>query len=235
MHDCREIENRLIDLVFDELEANEKLRLLDETENCATCLSARRSITGTLVVFDRAIEATSPDENYWLGYDERLHRKLRSLGASAPETRPPFWKRMFAASLPVPVPVAALIIITLLVSSIFALRPSSTDAVAATRAQAEAATTSSTATLSPAAVQIIEVPVVSERVVTRIVYVEKKGREKNGAQRQPVLVAQSKPVVRARPSEDEQSGFITRANLEGFEPTSEVKIRMIRRSDEVEK
>lgn len=230
MHDCREVESKLVDLVFDELEADEKLRLLGEMESCANCLNARRSMTGTLVVFDRAIEASSPDENYWQGYDARLRRKLRSPVASAPENRAPFWKRIFAASLPVPVPVAAVIIIALLVSSVLAIRRSTPDA-AATPTQA----TVPSATVPSAPIKIVEVPVVSERVVTRIVYVERKGREKNEARRQPILIAQSKPSVSAPGVGDEQSGFITRANLAGFEPTSEVKIRMIRRSDEVEK
>lgn len=229
MHDCREVESKLIDLVFDELEADEKLRLLGETESCASCLNARRSMTGTLVVFDRAIEAASPDENYWQGYDERLRRKLCSLNAIAPENRAPFWKRIFAASLPVPVPVAAVIIIALLVSSVLALRRSNPDAAKPTQAIASSALTSS------APIKIIEVPVVSEKVVTRIVYVERKGSEKNEVRRPPTLIAQSKPSASARHAGEEQSGFITRANLAGFEPTSEVKIRMIRRSDEVEK
>jgi hypothetical protein len=233
MHDCREVESRLIDLVFDELEADEKLRLLSETESCASCLTARRNMTGALVVFDRAVEVASPNEDYWRDYDERLNRKLRSAGAIAPETRAPFWKRIFAVSLPVPVPVAAVIMIALLVSTALALRPSSTEAAVAATPQVQA--TDSSATLPTAPVKIVEVPVVTERVVTRVVYVEMKGREKTETRSQPALVAQSKSVARAPHAEDEQSGFITRANLTGFEPTSEVKIRMIRRSDEVEK
>lgn len=231
MHDCREVESKLIDLVFDELETDDKLRLLGETEGCTRCLNLRRSMTGTLVVFDRALAAASPAENYWQGYNERLNRKLNAIDRRAPEKRAPFWKRIFAASLPVPVPVAAAIIIALLVSSVLALRRSSPDG-SVVQPQA---TASSSVTAAPVPVKIVEVPVVSERVVTRIVYVERKRHEKNETRRSPTLIAQSKSPVSARGAKDEQSGFITRANLAGFEPTSEVKIRMIRRSDEVEK
>jgi hypothetical protein len=229
MHDCREVESRLVDLVFDELETDEKLRLLGETESCANCLNTRRSMTGALVVFDRAVEASSPGENYWQSYDNSLRRKLRALDASAQETRVPLWKRIFAASLPVPVPVAAVILVALLVTSVFALRPSTTDAAAM---QTHATISSANAVAAP--IKIVEVPVVSERIVTRTVYLERKVRGKSIAER-PALVAQSRPAASAARAEDEQSGFITRANLAGFEPTSEVKIRMIRRSDEVEK
>ncbi len=48
MHDCRTINSRLVDMVFDELPADEKLSLMAELETCAGCLGEYRSITDTL-------------------------------------------------------------------------------------------------------------------------------------------------------------------------------------------
>ena len=48
MHDCRTLEKKLVDLVFDELNADEKLRLLAEVETCADCQSEYRSMTCSL-------------------------------------------------------------------------------------------------------------------------------------------------------------------------------------------
>lgn len=229
MHDCLEIEGRLIDLVFGELEADEKLRLLAETESCANCLSARRALSGTLVLFDRAVETAAPVESYWQEYDARLRRKLFAQDIHAQEGRAPLWKRIFTSSLPVPVPVAAAVaLVVLVITSVLALRSSS----------AETTTTPATSSFNaPALLKIVEVPVATERVVTRVVYVERKGHEKTQMRARENLLASSKvsPSVKPPRAGEEQSGFITRVNLEGFEPTSEVKIRMLTRSNEGEK
>ena len=65
MHDCRKLENRMVDLVFDELRVDEKRPLLVEIENCAHCLDEYRSMTETLRLFDQSVEASMPVESYW--------------------------------------------------------------------------------------------------------------------------------------------------------------------------
>lgn len=226
MHDCRKINSRLVDLVFDELQADEKLRLLTEVETCAGCLSEYRSIKGTLLVFEQAAEAAVPDESYWPEQRARLDMRLASLApAMNARRRAPLWKRIFTARLPIPVPVAAVITLALLVSSVLALRPSTKDVAIQTQP------TIATATAAPPTV--IEVPVFREKVVTRTVYVWKKQREKIEERRESPTLQLDETALTARHVEDEsgEGGIFTRANLTGFQPSDELKIRIVKRSN----
>src|ERR1044072_7182479 len=80
--------------------------------------------------------------------------------------RAPLWRRALKAQVRVPLPVAACMGLVLL-GSLYVLGARPTARVEPSAAQTEA---------QPAAVRVVEVPVVQERVVTRTVYVEKKGR-----------------------------------------------------------
>lgn len=224
MHDCRTMESSLIDLVFGELEADEKLRLLAEVEACADCLNEYRSMTGTLLIFDKAVEASTPDESFWPEHQAMLRQRLEQIAPPiiAPE-RVPLWKRIFTAKLPVPVPIAAALLLALLVSSALALRPSTKEAAMAAQPPV----------VKQAPPEIIEVPVVQEKVVTRIVYVEKKEREKKEGGRKAPSVQRNDSTLTARRAEEEsvQGGFFTHANLTDFQPADEMRIRVIKRNN----
>lgn len=224
MHDCRTMESRLIDLVFGELEAEEKLHLLAEVEACADCLNEYRSMTGTLLVFDATVESSTPDESYWPEHQAMRRERLEQIypHANAPE-REPLWKRIFTARLPVPVPIAAALTLALLVSSVLALRPSTKEAPAAVQPPA----------VKQAQPEIIEVPIVQEKVVTRIIYVEKKEREKKEGGRRLPNIQRNDSTLTARRAEEEsvQGGFFTHANLTDFQPADEMRIRVIKRNN----
>jgi hypothetical protein len=228
MHDCRKLENRLVDLVFDELGVDEKIHLLAEIENCADCLSEYRSMTETLLVFDQSVEASMPDESYWIQHHAALRQRLERFASPTKAKRDSLWKRLLTAKLPLPVPVAAVIALALLTSSFLALRSSSVNAT-------PAATHTLSATTAPP--RIVEVPVIREKVVTRTVYVEKSAREVNNPRRQsPTPLARDESTLTASNSEKErrQGSFFTRVNLTDFQPPDEMKIRIIKRrtSDE---
>src|SRR5215211_3289865 len=78
----------------------------------------------------------------------------------------PLWRRALTAQVRVPLPVAACAGLVLL-GSLYVLGARAIARVEPAAAQTEA---------QPAAVRVVEVPVVQERVVTRTVYVEKKER-----------------------------------------------------------
>jgi hypothetical protein len=228
MHDCRNVNSRLIDLVFDELQADEKLRLVAEVETCAVCLSEYRSMTGTLLVFDKAAEASLPDESYWPEHRAMLSRRLApaTLEGSA-RRREPLWKRIFTARLPVPAPVAAIITLALLFSSALALRPSTKNVTTPAPMPAPMSA------LTAAPPTLIEVPVVREKVVTRTVYVWKKQRDRNEARRESPQAQRDDMALTARHAESEsgEGGIFTRANLTGFRPPDELRIRIVKRSN----
>jgi hypothetical protein len=90
MHNCKKIEERLIDLVFDELNEDDRKRTLAEVESCEHCRAEYQSFATTLSVVDQASAALMPDEQYWNGYEARLRTKLAS------DERPSLWQRLFA-------------------------------------------------------------------------------------------------------------------------------------------
>ncbi len=222
MHDCRTTEGRLVDLVFDELGADDRRRLLAELDACAGCLNEYRSLAGTLSAFDEADETALPGESYWHNYHAALGQRLRPAAAVVAPRRAPFWRRAFAARLTVPAPAAAVITLALLVASVMALRPRTTAAPShAPQTQAAAAT-------QPTQVQ--PAPAVGERVVTRVVYVERRRRGKREVRRDAAV--RGEPTLAAgREKESVQGGLFTRANLTDFQPAGELKIRVIKRSN----
>jgi anti-sigma factor RsiW len=224
MHDCRTINSKLVDLVFGELETDDKLRLLAEVETCDDCLNEYRSMNGTLLIFDKAVEASTPEESYWPRHQARRRERLEQTTPRVVALgREPLWKRIFVAKLPVPVPVAAALLLALVASTVLALRPSTK----------EAATVVQPPIVQQAPPQVIEVPVIQEKVVTRIVYVEKKEREKTDARRKSPIVQRDASTLTARRAEEEsvQGGFFTHANLTDFQPADEMRIRVIKRSN----
>jgi hypothetical protein len=78
MHDCVKTRERLVDLVFDELEPEARRRALLELDGCPDCLAQYRSMTEALRAFDQVAETAMPEESYWPGYETRLRERLRS-------------------------------------------------------------------------------------------------------------------------------------------------------------
>lgn len=223
MHDCRNLETRLVDLIFNELEADEKQHLLAELESCGACLSEYRSMTKTLCVFDKGVEASLPDESYWPQHHAALLNHLEMFATPAAVKPAPFWKRILTARLPLPVPVAAVLALALLISSVVALRSLSPKVIQSTLPELSA---------TSAQPKVVEVPVIQEKIVTRTVYVEKRGGARNDLRRQATVVDRDEESLTARNSDKEnrQANLFTRVNLTDFQPPDEMKIRIIKRS-----
>ncbi|MDQ3747208.1 MAG: hypothetical protein M3444_22790 [Acidobacteriota bacterium] len=164
--------------------------------------------------------------------------------------RAPLWRRALRAELRVPLPVAACALVALLSLLAFAARSATrtqqSKAVAPDAANVGPAPTSGAAQTSDATgtqvsdadgatnVKVVEVPVVRERVVTRIVYVEKK--ERLGARPGAALAAERER--RARDGEQASgaaSSYFTRVDMEDFQPADEMKIRIVRKGKGDEK
>ena len=152
----------------------------------------------------------------------------------------PLWRRALTAQVRVPLPVAACAAVVLL-GSLYALGARAT----ASRVEPSAARVEA----QPAAVRVVEVPVVRERVVTRTVYVEKKGRggEQVAARRQPEreesarrndkneggAAAPEGPQPAQNP--EAHAGYFTRVDMNDFQPAGEVKLRIVSRGGVDEK
>ena len=114
MHDCSQTQEKLIDLVFDEIGSDQKRNLLAEVERCQVCNDHYRSMARTLDVFDQATEAAQPAENYWLAYDMKLRTRLIEAN------KPGIWARIYESFTSfriggwIPVPVAAAIVVAVI-------------------------------------------------------------------------------------------------------------------------
>lgn len=113
MHDCRNIAEQLMDLVFDELSEDRRRQLLAEVEGCEPCRAEYRALEKTLSTFDAVSAAMMPDEDYWNGYEARLRVKL---AADEPRSFWQAWRaglRGFATKPAWALALAALLLIAL--------------------------------------------------------------------------------------------------------------------------
>lgn len=186
---------------------------------------------------------------------ERLLAEFRAGGVRAP-----FWRRALSAELRVPLPVAACAALALL-ASLLAL-------VARTQVPAQSATKSTAVDVRTAdapAVKIVELPVERERVVTRIVYVERNAPR---AEAQQLAITQQRGTTRqltstrrgaaergvaqsasnseaargartatgsSAQSTAEPTSYFTRVDMADFQPADEMKIRIVKRGKTDEK
>ena len=225
MHDCRKTKEALIDLVFDEMEAEAGLSLLKELEACRECRAEHRLMRQALSDFDEAAPALLPTGEFWAEHHARIEERLSSV-TSVRATPARFWRRAFQTSFSIPAPAAIAAALLLAATSVLAVRsfisePKPASGVAST-------------SMAASQVQYVEVPVekrvVEERVVTRTVYVNKRARNSN----QTIPSLQDLPGMTAQKSRGE-SVNPTRETLNGFLPPADVKLTVIKGSFNDEK
>ena len=197
---------------------------------------------GTLL---RAWEAPAPSA----AARERVLAEFRACGVRAP-----FWRRALTSELRVPVPFAACAALALL-AALFALA-ARTQAPAQTAA-ANNAHAGATAAAAETVVKIVEVPV--ERVVTRVVYVERDAprgeaqqlaavrqstsTQRNESARGAVAQSNSNSEAAARrtafdsgpQSSAEPTSYFTRVDMADFQPSEKMELRIVRRGKTDEK
>ena len=192
MHNCKTTRERLTELLLDGVDP--RVVLSKDLRACAECREEFGGLSDTLRVTTRLIETATPPESYWPGYHARLKERLRA--AQQPRVAPGqydaekrFWlTRFLFSSIRVPVPVGIAAVLLVAVAFVFSIRVPA----------------------EPVIVQVpVEVPVVQERTVERIVYREKQSTK---SKRTPVT---------ARPDS-------TLATLQGFTPAEEVKLTVIK-------
>jgi hypothetical protein len=219
MHNCSETKDRLIEMVLDGIDCEAEL------DGCAECRTEFATLNATLRMTRRISETVTPPESYWTDYHARLrqklvtsagisHAKAQRWGEDAKGDRASALRRFFSplrlsvrTAIPVPVPLVVLTILAFAALSIFAVRaarrPVSTNQVV---------------------VQVpVEVPVVQEKVITRVVYRDRRSpstisrRTINNPQAESTFAKSRKPVAEEIP-----------ASLTGFKPTEEIKLVVIK-------
>ncbi|MBC8032028.1 MAG: hypothetical protein H7Z16_18235 [Pyrinomonadaceae bacterium] len=231
MHNCKLTRNVLLDHALGEIPPAQTTELLAELDGCAACQAEYAALRNTLRVSRQALRSATPPEEFWQGYRARLRDKLehqqedlKQPSSAAHSMRLPVISRLWnglgkLVTTSVRVPVSAALAIVLLVGIL------AFSVLSRSRDQADVA--QSTAQSTPIAnipAQTIQVPVIEERVVTRVVYVERKARRANapGSTRRADLTAN----IRAG---SDASGK-TAMSLVGFKPTDQVKLTVIKGS-----
>jgi anti-sigma factor RsiW len=233
MHNCKLTRSSFIDLALGEIEPARAMQLQAELNDCLDCHEEYESLRSTLHVSTQALRSAMPSEEFWPGYRARLHSKLLASPAQpgAGERRPALatmslssqmWlalKTMATTSVRIPVPAALALLLVFGVSFLVL------------RARERVNVTPSTP-IALVKTQTVEVPVIQEKVVTRVVYVERKGRrsasDADRSNRTEIPAApNSVAVTGANPA--------TALSLVGFKPTNEVKLTVIKGSYKDEK
>ncbi len=209
MHDCKATRERLNELVG----SGEDAQLLTELRQCEACNGEYASLRRTLRLADQAIRAAAPADDFWPAYHARLRQSLENVSkVGAPSQSAERSSVLasllafFTASVRVPVPIAAILLLMLGATVVFGLRarrsPVTTPPVIVTKT--------------------VEVPVIHEKTVTQVVYRTRERREVASRNANENLIA---------PRQNEP----TLVSLSGFTPTSEVKVTIIKGSYQDEK
>ena len=218
MHNCRETRERLIEMVLDGVDCETQLG------TCAECQTEFDALNATLRMTRRASDAAR-EESYWSGYHARLRQKLAlSEGIShakaqrrkvdAEKNRASALRLFFAplrlcvrTAIPIPVPLVVVTFLAFAALSVFVVR-----------------TARRPATPSQVIVHVpVEVPVVQEKVVTRVVYRDRHSpfttsrRAVNDTSAESTFARSRKPATEEIP-----------ASLTGFKPADEVKLTVIK-------
>lgn len=208
MHNCREIKEHLTETMLD---GRSDELLSAELSRCAECRAEFEALNATLRMTKRLSEASVPAESYWSGYHDRLREKLshakvrrrrENTGASFAPLR--LCARTLLFPVPVPLSLAVLLVCFALGLVIFRAAPKPV-------AQ------------SPVVVHMpVEVPVVQEKVVTRVVYRDRympsssSKRIGRDSRVESTFARSQKPRTEDIPS------------LTGFKPTEDVKLTVIK-------
>jgi hypothetical protein len=218
MHNCNARKNDLIDLAISRNDQNELPTA--QFENCPACREEFASLRNALRATEAALHLAQPAESFWPGYHERLRGRLVRESLSSNGWLPPTrfnlaaWLRsLLNTSIPVPVPVLSALLI-FIVFSIFFMMPSRQSSGAQP-------------ILTPPSVitKTIEVPVVREKIVTRVVYRRLQATLPNLA---------SCETAKATANQQPEPPALVQG-LEGFKPANEAKLTIIRGSYQDEK
>ena len=219
MHNCRETRERLIEMVLDGVDCTAEL------DGCAECRTEFAALNATLRMTRRVGETEAPPESYWADYYARLrqrivasegifHAKAQRRKVDAEKDRASALRLFFVplrlcvrTAVRVPVPLVVLATVAFAGLGLFAARAARRPAIQ-----------------TPVIVRVpVEVPVVQEKVVTRVVYRDRRSSSKVSRHTTIDARAESTFARSRKPSTEEISPALT-----GFKPTEEIKLTVIK-------
>ena len=222
MHNCKATRKTLTELALDERQLEQDQLLLLELEQCPACREEYTSVRNTLRLVNQTMQSASAPESFWPGYDFRLRQRLKIASESVGPLRSATprnsllisLRKVVTASVRVPVPIGALLVLAVGLSFILALK-------SGRPANAQSATGAPSVVI-----KTVEVPVTQDRVITRVVY--REASRKAGTQSD---VRSSSNTKRGSDKMNPQ----TPMSLVGFKPANDVKLTIIKGSYRDEK
>ena len=222
MHNCKATRRVLVEATLNRGPSDQNQALAIELEQCAACREEYVSMRNTLRVTDQAIQFALPAESFWPEYEARLRRRLerdtQTFKHASPSPAGKSWlRKLVRTSVPVPVPLASALSVFIVFSIFFTIR-------------AQRSSSAVPAVAPPSVVtKTVEVPVVREKTVTRVVYRRVPGDLRSqSSQPSP---ATSKTIIEQR----KEFRVTASAGLAGFKPANEAKLTIIKGSYRDEK
>lgn len=214
MHNCKRIREALIEMAVSKAPSDQNGLLWAELERCDTCREEYESVRNALRATDQAMQSALPAENFWPDYHARLRQRLEGASKSRLAQQPSRdgvavrLRKFVTASVRVPVPLAASVVVLLIFSVLFTIY----------------SRTALRVVPGPPSVitKTIEVPVIREKPVT--VYVERNRRTSRHLQRRETERSVSSTIARR------QRETNLPVNLVGFKPANDVKLTIIKGS-----
>jgi anti-sigma factor RsiW len=241
---CEEVSLLIEELYDDEIDFRLKARVKEHLACCPSCNADFDRIFRLDQLLEKAPAPPPPsallDTKLMKAFERHNKESLKP---------PVWWQRIFVGSVSVPKPAFAAIllaIIATITAAIMIERNRSVSSEISTHLLASSPIVSTP--LPPEIIEktiTVEVPVIRERVVTRVVYVERQNsqaiksqkplsaRNGNDGNKQKQALKEVETNL-AMNGSVEDGGYVTRANLTGFQPTTELKTRIIqeRKPDE---
>jgi hypothetical protein len=226
MHNCKETREIFTELLLDGVDFRSDEAISAELSRCTECRSEFEALSATLRMTSRASESTAPGEDYWPAYHAKLRRRLETTTSRAKAQRHkdelgPLFEplrpgagssllvRLLKTSVHVPLPLAAALVIAAALFIPLGIR--------AARKNVQQTNTTTIVRVP------VEVPVVQEKVVTKVVYrdrptiVRATKRTTEDSRAESTFAKSQKPRSEALP-----------ASLVGFKPSDEVKLTVIK-------
>jgi len=208
MHNCRETKDQITELLLDGRDCGSEEVLLATLNGCDECRAEFDVLNATLRVTTRLRDTARPAESYWSGYHARLRKKLSRAKAQRRKEKSAFAALPFCVrtSVQVPVPLVIAGVLAFAVLGLFAIRAAR-----------------ETTNPAPSIVHVpVEVPVVQEKTVTRIVYRARRSPSRSSNR----IIKGSKTESTFARSQKPQTDVP--ASLVGFKPTDQVKLTVIK-------
>ena len=228
MHNCKETREIFTELLLDGIDFRSDQAISAELSRCAECRSEFETLSATLRMTNRVSDVAAPDEDYWPAYHAKLRQRL--VDAQTPTTsrakaqrhkdelgplfeplRPragnSLFVRVLKTTVPVPLPLGLALVVAAALLIPFAIR--------AARKDVQPSNTTTIVRVP------VEVPVVQEKIVTRVVYRDRqrivRTPKREASRAESTFAKSQRPRTEAMP-----------AGLAGFKPPDEVKLTVIK-------